>query len=97
MMVLITYDIAMEDSDGPRRLRRVAKICLDYGTRVQYSVFECEVDPAQWTNLKDKLLQTYDKEQDSLRFYKLGANWKNKVEHHGAKSTLDIFRDPLII
>lgn len=96
-MVLITYDIAMEDSDGPRRLRRVAKICLDYGTRVQYSVFECEVDPAQWTNLKDKLLQTYDKEQDSLRFYKLGANWKNKVEHHGAKSTLDIFRDPLII
>ena len=97
MMILITYDVSMEDPDGSKRLRRLAKICLDYGVRVQYSVFECEVTPAQWVDLKDLLLGTYDEEVDSLRFYKLGANWRRRVEHHGAKPSIDIFGDTLII
>ena len=97
MMILVTYDIAMDDVDGVKRLRHVSKICLDYGIRVQYSVFECEVDPAQWVSFRDKLLRAYDEKRDSLRFYKLGSGWKNKVEHHGAKPAPDIFRDPLII
>ncbi|RMJ05464.1 CRISPR-associated endoribonuclease Cas2 [Marinobacter litoralis] len=97
MMVLITYDISMEDPDGPRRLRRVAKACLDYGVRVQYSVFECEVDAAQWTFFRDELLSLYNEEKDSLRFYKLGKNWKSRIEHHGAKPAPDIFRDAMIL
>jgi len=97
MMVLVTYDISMEDPEGPGRLRRVAKVCLDYGVRVQYSVFECEVDPAQWTFFRDELLNLYDEGKDSLRFYKLGKNWKNRIEHHGAKAAPDIFRDAMIL
>ncbi|ERS87970.1 CRISPR-associated protein Cas2 [Marinobacter sp. C1S70] len=97
MMVLVTYDISMEDPEGPGRLRRVAKACLDYGVRVQYSVFECEVDPAQWTFFRDELLGLYDEEKDSLRFYKLGKNWKNRIEHHGVKPAPDIFRDAMIL
>ncbi len=97
MMVLVTYDISMEDPEGPGRLRRVAKVCLDYGVRVQYSVFECEVDPAQWTFFRDELLNLYDEDKDSLRFYKLGKNWKNRIEHHGAKAAPDIFRDAMIL
>ena len=79
MMVLVTYDISMEDPEGPARLRRVAKACLDYGVRVQYSVFECEVDAAQWTFFRDELLSLYNEKKDSLRFYKLGKNWKNRI------------------
>ncbi|MYL25029.1 CRISPR-associated endonuclease Cas2 [Halomonas alkaliantarctica] len=97
MMVLVTYDISLEDPDGPGRLRRVAKVCLDYGVRVQYSVFECEVEPAQWVIFRDQLLSIYDEKQDSLRFYKLGKNWKNRIEHHGAKPAPDIFRDSMIV
>lgn len=97
MMVLVTYDIAMDDPGGAARLRRVAKVCLDHGIRVQYSVFECEVEPAQWTFFKEELLSLYDEEKDSLRFYKLGKNWKEKVEHHGAKAAPDIFRDVMIL
>jgi CRISPR-associated protein Cas2 len=97
MMVLVTYDISLGDSGGPARLRRVAKACLDYGVRVQYSVFECEVDSAQWTFFKDRLLSIYDEEKDSLRFYKLGKNWKSRIEHHGAKPAPDIFRDAIIL
>jgi len=97
MMVLVTYDISMEDPEGPGRLRRVAKVCLDYGVRVQYSVFECEVDPAQWTFFRDELLNLYDEGKDSLRFYKLGKNWKNRIEHHVAKAAPDIFRDAMIL
>lgn len=97
MMVLVAYDISLEDSGGPARLRRIAKACLDYGVRVQYSVFECEVDPAQWTFFKDQLLNLYDEEKDSLRFYKLGKNWQNRIEHHGAKRAPDIFRDAMIL
>jgi CRISPR-associated protein Cas2 len=97
MMVLITYDVSFDNEGGPRRLRHLAKLCLDYGVRVQYSVFECDVDPAQWVVLKDKLLKAYDESVDSLRFYKLGKNWRNRVEHYGAKAAVDIFADNLII
>ncbi len=96
MMVLITYDVRTETPDGPRRLRRVAKACQDYGQRVQYSVFECLVDPAQWVQLKQRLIEEIDTDQDSLRFYYLGANWKNRVEHIGAKAGYDP-EGPLII
>jgi len=96
MMMLITYDVSTVDQAGRRRLRRVAKSCLNYGTRVQNSVFECEVDPAQWVALKNELIETMDPEQDSLRFYHLGANWQRRVEHVGAKPTLDLFKDPLL-
>lgn len=89
MFVLVSYDVATEDDGGARRLRRVAKACQDYGQRVQYSVFECIVDPAQWTMLRDRLIREINKEKDSLRFYFLGSNWKRRVEHIGAKKTLD--------
>ena len=97
MMVLITYDVSFQNGGGQQRLRQLAKTCLDYGVRVQYSVFECEVTPAQWVDLQAQLFDIYDPEVDSLRFYKLGKNWRNRVEHHGAKPSLDIFADTLII
>ncbi len=97
MFVLVTYDVAFDDHSAQRRLRQLAKVCLDYGVRAQYSVFECEIDPAQWVDFKEKLLSIYDPQVDSLRFYKLGKNWRHRVEHHGAKPAVDIFRDNLII
>ena len=90
MMVLITYDVSTETDGGKRRLRRVARACQDFGQRVQYSVFECEVDPAQWVKLRARLLKEIDATTDSLRFYQLGANWRPRVEHVGAKSALDL-------
>lgn len=95
MMVLITYDVRTEDAAGRKRLRRVSKACLDYGQRVQYSVFECEVTPAQWVELRARLCNLIDPSQDSLRFYSLGANWQRRVEHVGAKPATD-FGGPLI-
>ena len=89
MFVIVSYDVATTDEGGQRRLRRVARACKDYGQRVQYSVFECIVDPAQWTMLKERLISEIDPEKDSLRFYYLGSNWKNRVEHVGAKEPLD--------
>jgi len=89
MMVLVTYDVNTVSEGGSRRLRRVAKICQNYGQRVQNSVFECLVDPAQWTSLRHRLMGIFDPEKDSLRFYFLGANWKNRVEHQGAKASYD--------
>jgi CRISPR-associated protein Cas2 len=85
MMVLITYDVSTESEGGKRRLRRVARACRDYGQRVQYSVFECELEPAQWVKLRARLLKEIDQKQDSLRFYQLGSTWKQRVEHVGAK------------
>jgi len=90
MMVLITYDVSTETDGGRRRLRRVARACQDYGQRVQYSVFECDIDPAQWVKLKARLIGEIDDKTDSLRFYNLGANWKRRVEHVGAKPALDL-------
>jgi len=88
-MVLVSYDVCTVDNAGKTRLRRVAKACLDYGQRVQNSVFECTVDPAQWTALKHRLIDLVEPETDSLRFYFLGSNWQNKVEHIGAKPSVD--------
>lgn len=96
MLVLVTYDVNTETPAGRRRLRRIARACLDFGQRVQFSVFECEIDPAQWTRLRARLLSEFDESNDSLRFYMLGANWKRRVEHHGAKPATD-FSGPLII
>ena len=96
MMVLISYDVATTDNSGKRRLRRVAKVCKNHGQRVQYSVFECIVDPAQWTMVKKRLEDAIDPSEDSLRFYFLGANWQRRVEHVGAKASFDQ-EGPLIV
>ena len=88
-MVLVTYDVKTEHAAGQKRLRRVAKVCTNYGQRVQYSVFECLVDPAQWVVFRQALIETIDIKEDSLRFYFLGANWKHRVEHVGAKPAYD--------
>jgi len=97
MMVLVSYDVSTVDKRGQARLRRVARICQDFGQRVQNSVFECEVDPAQWVVLKSRLEEVADPNQDSLRYYYLGSNWQRRVEHFGAKRTWDLRRDPLVI
>jgi len=89
MLVLVTYDVVTSENGGARRLRRIARACKDYGQRVQYSVFECIVDPAQWSLLRERLISEIDPEKDSLRFYFLGANWKRRVEHVGAKEAID--------
>jgi len=88
--MLVTYDVNTETPAGRRRLRRVARACLDYGQRVQYSVFECEVDPAQWTALRARLIAEIDAECDSLRFYRLGTEGRRRVEHVGAKPATDL-------
>ncbi len=87
-MMLVSYDVA-KDEKGEKRLRHVAKILENYGQRVQYSVFECLVEPSQWVELKAKLIKTINPDYDSLRFYSLGANWQRKVEHVGQKKPLD--------
>jgi CRISPR-associated protein Cas2 len=96
MMVLVTYDVNTETPAAQKRLRHVAKICENRGQRVQNSVFECLIDPAQWTELRQKLMDTIDPQKDSLRFYFLGSNWKRRVEHAGAKPTYDP-QGPLIV
>jgi len=96
MFVIVSYDVATSDDTGQRRLRRVARACKDYGQRVQYSVFECIVDPAQWAVLKNRLISEIDPEKDSLRFYYLGSNWHHRVEHIGAKASIDQ-EGPLIV
>jgi CRISPR-associated protein Cas2 len=95
MYVLVTYDVSTSTPEGAKRLRRVAKICLDFGQRVQNSVFEMKVDPAQWTQCKSRLMDEVDAETDSLRFYFLGAKWQRRVEHFGAKPAYDV-EGPLI-
>ena len=96
MLVLITYDVSTQSDSGQRRLRKVAKICQDYGQRVQNSVFECVLDAAKLLVVKDKLLDVIDPVVDSLRFYSLGNNYKSKIEHYGAKQSFDV-ADPLIL
>lgn len=90
MMVLVTYDVSTSSGDGAGRLRRVAKACRDYGQRVQFSVFEIDVDPAQWVALKSRLEALIDPTTDSLRYYHLGANWRRRVVHVGAKAAADL-------
>jgi len=96
-MVLITYDVETMTAAGRRRLRNVAKQCLNYGQRVQNSVFECVLDPAQFAILKHRLLEIIDPEKDSLRFYHLGSKWNNKVEHIGIKPSFNPEEDTFII
>lgn len=95
MYVLVTYDVSTTTKEGRKRLRHVAKACLDYGQRVQNSVFELLVDYSQWTACKQRLIDIIDAEKDSLRFYYLGKNWQHRVEHVGAKPSLDM-EGPLI-
>lgn len=90
MLMLVAYDVRTATQAGRRRLRRVARACLDFGQRVQNSVFECEVDPAQWTALRARLVGEIEPSEDSLRFYRLGADSRRKVEHVGSKPTLDL-------
>ncbi|NPV56061.1 MAG: CRISPR-associated endonuclease Cas2 [Anaerolineae bacterium] len=90
MMVLITYDVNTETASGKKRLRQVAKQCQNYGQRVQNSVFECLLEPAMLKNLQSRLGEIIDLEKDSLRYYYLGNDWRNRVEHVGAKASLDL-------
>jgi CRISPR-associated protein Cas2 len=96
MMVLVTYDVNTETPAGRKRLRHVARHCENYGQRVQNSVFECWVDPAQWAAFQGKLRAEIEPTLDSLRFYFLGDNWQRKVEHVGAKPSYDP-QGPLIL
>ncbi len=97
MMVLVSYDVNTVDGAGKNRLRRVAKTCEDYGARVQNSVFECEVDPAQWAELKHRLITIMNEEKDNMRFYFLGSNWERRIEQHGRGEITRQFEDPLIM
>lgn len=89
MLVLVSYDVNTEDAAGRRRLRRIAKLCTSWGQRVQFSVFECLVDNAQWLQLRAALIKEMDEEKDSLRFYMLGERWHGRVEHVGSKPSYD--------
>lgn len=96
MLIVVSYDVSTTSAAGRRRLRRIARACQNHGQRVQYSVFECHLDPAQWRELRHRLLQLFEPHDDSLRFYFLGSNWRGDVEHHGAKVARDP-DDPLLV
>lgn len=96
MVVLVTYDVSTLDAAGKRRLRQIAKICLNYGQRVQNSVFELDLDHALWIQCRAKLVDTMDPASDSLRFYRLGNHWREKVEHVGTKPSTDLSGGTLI-
>lgn len=96
MFVLVTYDVSTKTKEGRRRLAHVAKTCVGLGQRVQHSVFECQVDPAQFVTLKSRLLGIIEPAEDSLRFYFLGSNWRRRVEQIGAKPAIDV-EGPLVV
>jgi CRISPR-associated protein Cas2 len=96
MLILITYDVSTVEKAGRRRLRRVAGACEDYGTRVQKSVFECQVGQTEWVQLRDRLLREIKVDEDSLRFYYLDETAKQKIEHHGVDKPVDL-TEPLIL
>lgn len=96
MFVLVTYDVSTIDKAGRRRLRRIARECLDWGQRVQLSVFEMDVDKPQWVALQARLLGILDNDQDSIRFYLLDSDARERVEHHGVKRPRDL-RGPLVV
>ena len=96
MLVLVTYDVSIVSPGGEKRLRRIANTCQDYGQRVQFSIFELEVDSARWVGIKQRLIDLIDPKTDTLRFYYLGQNWQGKVEHIGAKPARDL-NGPLIL
>lgn len=89
MLILITYDVSTQDAAGRKRLRKVAKECVNYGQRVQNSVFECVLDSSQFLMIKDKLVSMIDPKEDSLRFYNLGNKYQTKVEHFGVKESYE--------
>lgn len=95
MLVLITYDVSTEDASGRTRLRKVAKECVNYGQRVQNSVFECDLDATQFRIIQEILIKLINKEKDSLRFYNLGNNYENKIRHVGSKKSNNA-KDPMI-
>lgn len=97
MLVLVTYDVSVISEGGQKRLRNISKTCLDYGVRVQYSVFECEITPAQFVTLKNKLMELFNPEEDSLRFYFLGKKGRQRIEHVGVKRVEDPLRSSLIL
>lgn len=96
MLMLVSYDVSTVNAAGRRRLRRIAKACQDWGVRVQNSVFECNVDAAQWVQLKAKLEDIFEPATDSLRYYNLGDNYTRRIEHVGAKPALDV-EEPLVL
>ena len=96
MLMLVSYDVSTVDRAGRSRLRRIAKACLNWGIRVQNSVFECNVNQAQWVQLKAQLENIFDPETDSLRYYNLGDNYNRRIEHVGAKPALDV-EQPLLL
>jgi CRISPR-associated protein Cas2 len=96
VLVLVAYDVSVETTAGRRRLRRVSKLCLDRGQRVKKSLYECRVDPAEWTALRQQLSDEIDPNADSLRFYFLGKNWQRRIEHVGAKPSYDP-EGPLVV
>ena len=96
MLMLVSYDVSTVDRAGKSRLRRIAKACLNWGVRVQNSVFECNVNPAQWVQLKAQLEDIFDPESDSLRYYNLGDHYSTRIEHVGAKPALDV-EQPLLL
>ena len=96
MFVLVTYDICVADTAGQRRLRKISRECTAYGVRVQKSVFECRIDPAQWEKFSKKLIDIYKPEEDSLRFYFLGSNWERRIEHHGQEMSPDVDQEIII-
>lgn len=89
MLVVVSYDINVNSEGGKKRLRKITKLCENYGQRVQFSVFECLVDPVQWYELKSQLENNIDVHKDSLRYYYLGANWQQRVEHAGTREPYD--------
>jgi CRISPR-associated protein Cas2 len=90
MLVVVSYDVETTDAEGRRRLRRIARTCQDYGQRVQFSVFECEVTPGDWVKLRARLLEEMDQARDSVRFYFLGADGKRRIEHAGDRKPVDL-------
>lgn len=96
MFVLVTYDVQTTTREGRRRLRRVATVCENFGQRVQFSVFECELGEKEWTRLKHELLEEMNPEEDSIRFYFLGDKAGRRTEHYGTKPGID-FGDALIV
>ncbi len=96
MLILVTYDVSTVEKAGVRRLRRVAQACEDYGTRVQKSVFECQVGKTEWVQLKDRLLREIKTDADSLRFYYLDETAQQRIEHHGVDKPIDLTA-PLIL
>ena len=96
MLMLVSYDVSTVDRAGRNRLRRIAKACQNWGIRVQNSVFECNVDAAQWVRLKAELEDIFDPESDSLRYYNLGDRYSTRIEHVGAKPAMDV-EQPMLL